>query len=223
MSPIFLAQVIDLLSALVLLLGFGLLAQRRIYALLHLFAWQGLFLAANTAIVAYGAGVRHLYFSALLTLIMKVALIPYILHVLIQRMKIERDVETMVNVPLTLLIGIALVVLSYNVMSPIQEFSTLMTRSTLAIALATVMLGLLMMITRRHAVAQVIGFLAMENGLFFAATSATYGMPMVVELGVALDILIAALIFGVFFFQIRTTFESLDLSKMARLKEDVGE
>ena len=138
-------------------------------------------------------------------------------------MKIERDVETMVNVPLTLLIGIALVVLSYNVMSPIQEFSTLMTRSTLAIALATVMLGLLMMITRRHAVAQVIGFLAMENGLFFAATSATYGMPMVVELGVALDILIAALIFGVFFFQIRTTFESLDLSKMARLKEDVGE
>lgn len=223
MSPIFLAQVIDLLSALVLLLGFGLLAQRRIYALLHLFAWQGLFLAANTAIVAYGAGVRHLYFSALLTLVMKVALIPYILHVLIQRMKIERDVETMVNVPLTLLIGIALVVLSYNVMSPIQEFSTLMTRSTLAIALATVMLGLLMMITRRHAVAQVIGFLAMENGLFFAATSATYGMPMVVELGVALDILIAALIFGVFFFQIRTTFESLDLSKMARLKEDVGE
>lgn len=223
MSPVFLAQVIDLLSALVLLLGFGLLAQRRIYALLHLFAWQGLFLAANTAIVAYGAGVRHLYFSALLTLVMKVALIPYILHVLIQRMKIERDVETMVNVPLTLLIGIALVVLSYNVMSPIQEFSSLMTRSTLAIALATVMLGLLMMITRRHAVAQVIGFLAMENGLFFAATSATYGMPMVVELGVALDILIAALIFGVFFFQIRTTFESLDLSKMARLKEDVGE
>ncbi|MEK6815954.1 MAG: formate hydrogenlyase [Nitrospirota bacterium] len=223
MSPVFLAQVVDLLSALVLLLGFGLLAQRRIYALLHLFAWQGLFLAANTAIVAYGAGVRHLYFSALLTLVMKVALIPYILHVLIQRMKIERDVETMVNVPLTLLIGIALVVLSYNVMSPIQEFSTLMTRSTLAIALATVMLGLLMMITRRHAVAQVIGFLAMENGLFFAATSATYGMPMVVELGVALDILIAALIFGVFFFQIRTTFESLDLSKMARLKEDVGE
>jgi hydrogenase-4 component E len=223
MSPVFLAQVVDLLSALVLLLGFGLLAQRRIYALLHLFAWQGLFLAANTAIVAYGAGVRHLYFSALLTLVMKVALIPYILHVLIRRMKIERDVETMVNVPLTLLIGIALVVLSYNVMSPIQEFSTLMTRSTLAIALATVMLGLLMMITRRHAVAQVIGFLAMENGLFFAATSATYGMPMVVELGVALDILIAALIFGVFFFQIRTTFESLDLSKMARLKEDVGE
>ncbi|MBI1865078.1 MAG: formate hydrogenlyase [Nitrospirae bacterium] len=223
MSPVFLAQVIDLLSALVLLLGFGLLAQRRIYALLHLFAWQGLFLAANTAIVAYGAGVRHLYFSALMTLAMKVALIPYILHVLIRRMKIERDVETMVNVPLTLLIGIALVVLSYNVMSPIQEFSTLMTRSTLAIALATVMLGLLMMITRRHAVAQVIGFLAMENGLFFAATSATYGMPMVVELGVALDILIAALIFGVFFFQIRTTFESLDLSKMARLKEDVGE
>jgi len=94
-----------------------------------------------------------------------------------------------------------------------------MTRSTLAVALATVMLGLLMMVTRRHAVTQILGFLAMENGLFFAATSATYGMPMVVELGVALDLLIAAFIFGIFFFHISTTFDSLDVNQMAKLKE----
>jgi hydrogenase-4 component E len=94
-----------------------------------------------------------------------------------------------------------------------------MTRSTLAVALATVMLGMLMMVTRRHAVTQILGFLAMENGLFFAATSATYGMPMVVELGVALDLLIAAFIFGIFFFHISTTFESLDVEQMAKLKE----
>ncbi len=92
--------------------------------------------------------------------------------------------------------------------------------STLAVALATVMIGLLMMITRRHAVTQIIGFLAMENGLFFAATSATYGMPLVVELGVALDVLIAAFIFGIFFFHIHTTFDSLDVEQMARLKEE---
>ena len=81
------------------------------------------------------------------------------------------------------------------------------------------MIGLLMMITRRHAVTQIIGFLAMENGLFFAATSATYGMPLVVELGVAIDVLIAAFIFGIFFFHINTTFDSLDVEQMARLKE----
>jgi len=118
-----------------------------------------------------------------------------------------------------MLIGIALVIFSYHLTAPVRELSTLITRSTLAIALATVLIGLLMMITRRHAVTQIIGFLAMENGLFLAATSATYGMPLVVELGVALDILIAAFIFGIFFFHIHTTFDSLDVEKMARLKE----
>ena len=108
----------------------------------------------------------------------------------------------------------------FDLTAPVRELSTLVTKSTLAVALATVMLGLLMMITRRHAVTQIIGFLAVENGLLFAATSATYGMPLVVELGVALDLLIAAFIFGIFFFHINTTFDSLDVDQMARLKEE---
>ncbi len=214
------AQINSVMAALILLTSFGLLVQRRIYGLLHLFAWQGLFLSLSTAIVGFVAGAHHLYISSLLTLALKVILLPYILHILIQRLGIHKEVETIVNVPTTMLIGIALVIFSYHLTSPIIEISTLVTRSTLAVALATVMLGLLMMITRRHAVTQIIGFLAMENGLFFAATSATYGMPLVVELGVALDILIAAFIFGIFFFHIRTTFDSLDVEQMARLKEE---
>ncbi|OGW25274.1 MAG: formate hydrogenlyase [Nitrospirae bacterium GWC2_42_7] len=207
------------LSAFVLLTAFAMLAQRRVYGLIHLFTWQGLFLSINTALVGYVAGKHHLYISSLLTLSLKVVLLPYILHVLIVRLKIKKEVETVMNVPLTMLIGIALVIFSYHLTAPVRELSTLITRSTLAIALATVLIGLLMMITRRHAVTQIIGFLAMENGLFLAATSATYGMPLVVELGVALDILIAAFIFGIFFFHIHTTFDSLDVEKMARLKE----
>jgi hydrogenase-4 component E len=214
------AQINSVMAALILLASFGLLVQRRIYGLLHLFAWQGFFLSLSAAIVGYTAGVHHLYISAILTLALKVVLLPYILHVLIRRLEIHKEVETIVNVPTTMLIGIALVIFSYHLTSPIIEISTLVTRSTLAVAMATVMLGLLMMITRRHAVTQIIGFLAMENGLFFAATSATYGMPLVVELGVALDILIAAFIFGIFFFHIRTTFDSLDVEQMARLKEE---
>ena len=207
------------LSAFVLLTAFAMLALRRVYGLIHLFTWQGLFLSINTALVGYVAGKHHLYISSLLTLSLKVVLLPYILHVLIVRLKIKKEVETVMNVPLTMLIGIALVIFSYHLTAPVRELSTLITRSTLAIALATVLIGLLMMITRRHAVTQIIGFLAMENGLFLAATSATYGMPLVVELGVALDILIAAFIFGIFFFHIHTTFDSLDVEKMARLKE----
>jgi len=213
------AQINSFLAALILLTAFGMLVQRRMYGLIHLFAWQGLFLSISTAVVGFVAGKQHLYISSVLTLSLKVILLPYILHVLTQRLKIQREVETIVNVPLTMLIGIALVIFSYHLMAPVRELSTLVTRSTLAVGLATVLIGLLMMITRRHAVTQIIGFLAMENGLFFAATSATYGMPLVVELGVALDILIAAFIFGIFFFHIHTTFDSLDVDQMARLKE----
>ena len=214
------AQINSFLAAMILLTAFGMLVQRRMYGLIHLFAWQGLFLSVSTAVVGFVAGAHHLYISSILTLSLKVILLPYILHVLIQRLKIHKEVETIVNVPMTMLIGIALVIFSYHLTAPVRELSTLMTRSTLAVALATVLLGLLMMITRKHAVTQIIGFLAMENGLFFAATSATYGMPLVVELGVALDILIAAFIFGIFFFQIHTTFDSLDIEQMARLKEE---
>ena len=118
-----------------------------------------------------------------------------------------------------MLIGIVLVVFAFNLAVPISELASTVTRATLGIAMASIMLSFLMMITRRKAVTQVIGFLAMENGLFFAATSATHGMPMVVELGVALDVLVGTLILGVFFFQIREQFDSLDLQHLEKLKE----
>lgn len=213
------ARINSILASLILLTAFGLLVQRRIYAMLNIFAWQGLFLSISTALVGYVSNLQHLYVSAFLTLTLKVFVLPYILYYLIVKLNIWREVEEIVNIPSTMLIGILLVILSYHVTTPIREMSVLMTRSTLAVALSTVMLGMLVMIVRKKAVTQIIGFLAMENGLFFAATSATYGMPMVVELGVALDILIAAFIFGIFFFQIRTTFDSLDLGEMEKLKE----
>jgi len=216
----FAAQVNSVMAALILLTAFGLLVQRRILGLIHLFAWQGLFLCISTAIVGYITGMHHLFISSLMTLSFKVILLPYILYVLVRKLNIRKESEALVNIPRTMMIGIALVIFSYHLTAPVTQLSTMVTKSTLAVALATVMLGLLMMVTRRHAVTQIIGFLAMENGLFFAATSATYGMPMVVELGVALDLLIAAFIFGIFFFHINTTFDSLDVEQMAKLKEE---
>ena len=131
------------------------------------------------------------------------------------------DVETLINIPTTMLIGIVLVIFAFNLALPIAAAVDLaIARGTLGIALACVLLSFLMMITRAKAVPQVIGFLSMENGLFFAATSATYGMPMVVELGIALDVLIGVLILGVFMFQIREQFDSLDIRHLEKLKDD---
>ena len=174
----------------------------------------------STGIVAAYTGQAHLWWSAGITLALKVVALPWILHRLIRRLDVKWDVERLVNVPTTMLIGIVLVVFSFNLAVPISQLSGTITRATLGIAMASVMLSFLMMITRRKAIPQVIGFLSMENGLFFAATSATYGMPMVVELGIALDVLVGVLILGVFFFQIREQFDSLDLKHLETLKEE---
>ena len=130
------------------------------------------------------------------------------------------DVETLINIPTTMLVGLVLVILAFNLAQPVSELAGTVTRGTLGIALAAVLLAFLMMITRSKAVPQVIGFLAMENSLFFAATAATYGMPMVVELGIALDVLVGVVILGVFFFQIRERFDSLDIHHLEKLKEE---
>lgn len=212
-------QLINLFAAVLLLLAFAMLAQRRVVSLIDLFAAQGLVLALSTATVAWSTGQPHLYGSAALTLLLKVVVLPWILYRLVRRLDVHWEFESLINIPTTMLIGIVLVVFSFNLALPISELASTVTRSTLGIAMACVMLSFLMMITRRKAIPQVIGFLAMENGLFFAATSATYGMPMVVELGIGLDVLVGMLIFGVFFFQIRERFDSLDLEHLEKLTE----
>ena len=220
MTPTFAGQLINLLAALLLLIAFAMLSQRRVLSLIYLFAWQGFVLVLSTTLVAYSTGQHHLYYSAALTLILKVFALPWILHRLIIRLNIKWDVETLINIPTTMLLGIVLVIFAFNLALPISQLASTVTKNTLGIAMACVLLAFLMMITRRKAVPQVIGFLAIENGLFFAATSATYGMSMVVEFGVALDVLVGTFIFGIFFFQIRETFDSLDIHHLEKLKDD---
>jgi len=213
-------QVVNLFAAALLLIAFAMLSQRRIVTLINLFAWQGLALAGSTATVAWATGQSHLYYSAGITFALKVLLLPWILHRLIRRLNVKWDVETLINIPTMMIVGIVLVIFAFNLALPISEFSRSVARGTLGIALACVLMSFLMMITRSKAVPQVIGFLSMENGLFFAATSATYGMPMVVELGIALDVLVGMVILGVFLFQIREQFDSLDIHHLEKLKDD---
>ena len=215
-----LSQLINLFAAVVLLVAFAMISQRRVLSLIHLFTVQGAALVAATIVVAYATRQPHLYYSAGITLALKVFLIPWLLHRVINRLGVRWDVETLINIPTTMLIGIVLVIFAFNLALPISELSSTIAKGTLGIALACVLLSFMMMITRSKAVPQVIGFLSMENGLFFAATAATYGMPMVVELGIALDVLVGILILGVFMFRIREQFDSLDIRHLEKLKEE---
>lgn len=214
-----LQQGIHTLAALVLVSSFALLAQSRVVATIQVFAWQGFLLAAITALVAWETDLEHLYISAALTLALKAFFIPWLLIRQARKLGILREFDTIIRPGITLMVAVSLVIFSYNVVLPIQQFSQSVTRDAIAISLALVLISMLMLITRRKAITQVVAFMSLENGLFFAAVSATQGMPMVVELGVAFDVLIAAVIFGIFFFHIRDSIDSLDVGLLSRLAE----
>ena len=161
-----------------------------------------------------------MYVSAALTLGLKVIFLPWLLHRLIHRLGVYWDTEPLLNVTETMLVGVLVVIFAFGLAQPISALASTATRNSIGIAVAVILIAFLTMITRRKAMSQVVGFLSMENGLFFGAMSATYGMPMIVELGVALDVLVAMLVLGVFFFQIREQFDSLDLKHFESLKED---
>ena len=220
MAPLsFDLQLLNACAALLLLLSFSMLSQRRIVNLVNLLALQGALLCAATLLVAWRTNQGHLYVSAALTFALKVVGLPLLLHRLIRRLNVYWDAEPVINASGTMLIGLLIVVFAFGLAQPISALASTATRSTLGIAIAVILLAFLAMITRRKAMSQVVAFLSMENGLFFGAMSATYGMPMVVELGVALDVLVAMLVLGVFFFQIREQFDSLDLHHLESLKE----
>ena len=216
----FAPQLINLLATLILLSSFAMISQRRIVSLINLFMMQGLALVVTSFLLGYATHQHELYVSGALTLVLKVMLIPWMLHRMIRKLNVRWDIETLLNVPTTMLVGIGLVIFSFSLALPVSRLSNSVAGGSLGIALACVLLSFMMMITRSKAVPQVIGFLSMENGLIFAATTVTNCMPMIVEFGIARDVLVGVLILGVFMFQIREKFDSLDIHNLETLKED---
>jgi hydrogenase-4 component E len=213
------AQLIDLCSALLLLTCFAIVAQRRLSACVDLFALQSAFLVLTAALVASLTGNRHIYIAAGLTGIIKVIIIPRVLRKVIDRLNVKRELMMYVNVPTGLLICGGLVMLAFFIAQPIIPLGSLLTRDSLAIALAIVLIGLFTMIARQKAVTQLVGFLVLENGLFLGATAATYGMPLIVELGVFFDVLIATLLAGIYTNRLQDAFDSVDTDRLTVLKE----
>ncbi len=212
-------QAILSMSALVGLTSFLMLGQGRLLRLIFVFAVQGLLLTLTTSMAAFSLDNPHLYISAVLTFALKVVFIPWMLRKEVLTMNMQRDVEALKNNTALMLGGASLMVFSYYVLQPIIHTSSMIMLNALAVSLSVVLLGLLLMISHRQAIAHVVGFMSIENGLFFAAIVATNGMPMVVELGVAFDVLVAAVLFGIFFLHIRTSIDSLDVDMMNKLHE----
>jgi hydrogenase-4 component E len=210
-------DIAHLLAGSLVLVSFLELYQDRLYALLNLFAVHALILALSVAWQAYIQDAPHLYVTALIALVFKAIIIPIALHRIIVRLGIHREIETVVGVGSAMLLGMGLVALSMVVMLRVTPGADPLAREDLAFALAVVLLGLLLMVTRRNAVSQVVGFMSLENGLVLAATGAK-GMPLVVEISVAFSILIAFIVIGIFLFRIRERFDTVDLQALDRFR-----
>jgi hydrogenase-4 component E len=198
--------------------SFLLLYQDRLYALLNVYAIHALVLALAVGWQAHAQSAPHLYVTAAIALLFKAIIVPLTLHRIIERLGIHRTLEPAVGVGMTMLAGVGLTALAILVMLPVTAASEALVREDLAFALAVVLLGLLIMITRHNAVSQVVGFMSLENGLILAATGAR-GMPLVVEISVAFSVLIALIVIGVFLFRIRERFDSVDMITLDRFRE----
>jgi hydrogenase-4 component E len=215
-------DVAHLLAGGMLVLSFVLLYQDRITATLNVFAFQAIVLSLSVAWQALIQDAPHLLATAAIAFVVKGIVIPAALHKMVRRLGIHREIEEVIGAGPTMLIGLGLVALSILLLLPVGEKVSFLAREDLAFALAVILLGLLMMITRRNAVTQVVGFMSLENGLILAASGAK-GMPLVVEFSVSFSILIAFIVFGVFVFRIRERFDTVDVGALDRFRGERGE
>jgi hydrogenase-4 component E len=210
-------DIAHLLAGGLVLVSFMMLYQDRLYALLNVFALQAMVLALSVAWQAWAQGAPHLYITAAIALVLKAIVIPLALHRIIARLGIQRQIETVVGVGPTMMAGMALVALSMVVMLRVTPEADPLAREDLAFALSVLLLGLLMMVTRRNAVSQVVGFMSIENGLILAGTGAK-GMPLVVETSVAFSVLVAFIVIGIFLFRIRERFDTVDVQALDQFR-----
>jgi hydrogenase-4 component E len=214
---------INLMAAIVLVLQIGMVGQRWLLANVRIFAAQSFLLAAIAATIAYFNNAPHIYIAAALTLALKGIALPILLTRLVAKVGIRQEIEPLVNVPVSILVSAGLTLLGYMVAESFYHPAEVGTASTLghntlAVAISLFLIGFFMMMNRRKAITQVLALLCLENGLFLAAIALTYGMPLVVELGVFFDVLVGTMALGILVYRIRETFDSMDVSKLRKLR-----
>jgi hydrogenase-4 component E len=222
-DPQFGEKIITLMAALVLVLQIAMAGHRWVVTNIRIFAAQSFLLASIAGIIAWYNGAPHLYFAALLTLVLKGIFVPRLLERVVERVGIRQEIQPLVNVPLSVVISGSLTLVGYTVAESFHRPEGAISpetlgRKTLAVAISLFLIGFFMMVNRRKALTQVLALLSLENGLFLAAISLTYGMPLVVELGVFFDVVVAVMVLGVLVSRIREAFDSMDVSKLDHLR-----
>jgi len=222
-DPAFGEKMITLMAAFVLVLQIMMVAQHWLVTIIRLFALQSFLLACIAATIAYFNEAPHIYAVAALTLVLKAVIVPVVLARLLEKIDIRREVEPFINMPASILISGMLTLMAYVVAESFQRpdeaaGAASLGHNTLAVAISLFLIGFFMMTNRRKALTQVLALLSLENGLFLATISLTYGMPLIVELGVFFDVLIAALVLAILIYRIRATFDSMDVSRLSRLR-----
>jgi hydrogenase-4 component E len=212
-------RIITLMAALVLVLQIAMVSQRWIVVHIRIFAAQSFFLAMIATTIAWFNHAPHIYIAAALTLVVKVILVPILFERLVERMEIHEEIEPIVNVPISVVISGGLTLVGYVVAESFYHPGEPgLGHNALAVAISLFLICFFTMINRRKALTQVLALLSLENGLFLAAISLTYGMPLIVELGIFFDVLVAAMVLGILVYRIRETFESMDVSRLRRLR-----
>ena len=207
-----------MLAAGMLVIQLLMVVQRMLLTNIRLFALQSIMLAAIAAIIAHAHNATHVYWVAALTLIGKVFFLPWLLNRLVRRIQIHQEIEPLLNSTASMLLCGALTILGYIVARPFTSLERL-GNNTLAVAITLLLTGFFLMFNRRKAITQVLALLTVENGVMLAAVAlTTYGMPLVVELGIFFDVMVAVMVLGILVYRIRETFASMDVSKLSQLK-----
>jgi hydrogenase-4 component E len=212
---------IEILAATILVTTFLIVSSRSLMFYVRLFAIQSFLLGSVALLVAVGFGETHILIAAVLTIVVKAIVIPIALTKVIDKIKVRKEIDFTINITTSLLLCALLVILADSVAKPIleaQRVSDLAVFKVLPISIAVMMIGLFIMIARKQAVSQIVGLLTMENGVFLSGLSITYGMPLIVEVGIFFDIFVAVLILGVFVFRINQTFDTINVETIRRLR-----
>lgn len=212
-------NLIDLCAVLMLLTSVMAVASTRMKTLINLFSLQSVFLAALAFIVAWSSNTPHIYIMCVLTVVLKVILMPRMLNYIMSKIHVDREVELSIGIPGSLLISGVMIVVAYYITEPLLTSVQTVERNCLALSMSMILIGLLMMCTRRKAITETVGLLMMENGLFLSALALSHGMPLIVELGAFFDVIVALIIIGIFADRINKSFNSVDTSFLRRLKE----
>jgi hydrogenase-4 component E len=220
-NPEFGDKLITMMAAFVLVLQIALVGQRSLVMNIRLFGAQSFLLGSIAGAVAWYNHAPHIYVAAGLTVLVKAILVPILLERLVDRIEIQHEIAPIINMPLSIVISGGLTLVAYTVAESFyhqEAGGTSLGHNTLAVAISLFLIGFFMMINRRKALSQVLALLTLENGVFLAAICLTYGMPLIVELGVFFDVLVAVMVLGILVFRIRESFESMDVSKLRRLR-----